>query len=381
MAAKLLYVAASAKFFCTHRLPLALEAARRGFEVHVAVPPDAELALIRDAGIAVHEWDVSRSGVSPAAEIRSVAALARLYRRIAPLLVHHVALKPILYGTIAARLAGVKCVVNAVTGLGYMFTSTTLRARVLRVAFATLGRMALRHPNGIFIFQNPDDARVFERLHLARAKDTRLVRGSGVDPARYVNAPEPEGPPRILFASRMLWGKGIREFVEAARAFRGSGARFILAGEPDPGNPESAQQSDLKRWQADGLIEWLGYRQDMPSVFTNSHIVVLPSRYGEGVPKALIEAAACGRPLVATDIPGCREILIDGHNGLLVPPGDVPALCRAITRLLENPSLRVEMGRRGRDLVQSHFSLRHVIEQTLGIYEDLASIVRKENLA
>jgi glycosyltransferase involved in cell wall biosynthesis len=370
---RLLYVANSAKFFCTHRLRLAVEAARHGFDVHVAAPPAPEHATVRNAGLVTHEWEVTRSDVSVAGEARSVRNLIALYRRLKPLVTHHVAMKPILYGTIAARVTGVKCVVNAVTGLGYMFSSPSLRARIIRAAFAGAGRASLRHRNSVFIFQNPDDAEVFHRLKLALPNDSHIIRGSGVDPDVYAHAPEVGGPPRVLFASRMLWGKGVAEFVDAARILRGSGARFLLAGDPDPGNPESVQASDLERWQADGIVEWLGHREDMPRVLAETHVVVLPSRYGEGVPKALIEAAACGRPIVATDIPGCREIVVHGNNGFLVPVGRQAELCDAIGKLLSNPQLRVEMGSRGRDLVRAEFSLEHVIGRTIAVYDELVS--------
>lgn len=375
MALRLLFVVNDAGFFLSHRLPLAQAARDEGYDVHVATPDDQSSVVIQSRGFVFHPIPIARRGMHPLVELRSIRALRQLYRELAPDIVHHVTIKPVLYGGIAARLAGVPAVVNAVTGLGYIFISRGVKSAILRRLVKATYRFALRQARTRVIFQNPDDMALFEGEGLVRPSDAVLIRGSGVDMAVFLPRPEAVGIPIVLLASRMIWDKGVAEFVEAARLLHDQGitARFVLVGGPDSGNPSTIPQAQLEAWQKAMPVEWWGIRVDMPQVFAESHIVCLPSYYGEGIPKVLIEAAACARALVTTDTPGCREIVQHEINGLLVPPRDAYALAKAIRQLLQNPELRAQMGRRGREIAMTDFSLQTVIDQTLGVYRDLLS--------
>lgn len=369
---RILYVAAEAAFFVTHRLPLALAARERGFDVVVATPSGRLAEVIRQNGLEWHEIVVRRS-TNVVRELRAVPNLYRLYRKVRPDVVHHVAIKAVLYGTFAARLARVPAVVNAVTGLGYAGDerrARTLLARALRFAFDQL----LKHPRMRVIFQNVEDRDVFIARGWIGAEDAVLIRGSGVDTDVFAPALQPpEGPPLVVLASRLLSSKGVAEFVEAARRLkaRGTDARFAVVGEPDPDNPETITAARLDEWRGEGAVEVWGRRADMPAVLRQASLFVLPTYYREGVPKALIEAAAAGLPAVTTDTAGCRDIVVDGETGLLVPPRDVPALTDAIDALLGDRPRRETMGRAARARVLAHFSLQHVIEQTMGVYDGI----------
>lgn len=370
MAPRILFVLNRADFFLSHRLPVAIAARDAGFEVHVATPPAPSVAKITAHGLSHHNVPMVRKSLAPWTEARTLLALWSLYRHVKPALVHHVSLKAVLHGTAAARLAGVPAIVNAVTGLGYMFSQPGVKGSVLRAAALSVLKPVLRDDRVWMIFQNPDDRAEFERASVNLPEHSVLIRGSGVEMAEYSAVSEPRGEPLVLFASRMLWEKGVGEFVEAAQMLRHRGikARFVLAGETDNHNPRAVPEAQLKAWQDQGVVEWWGFRRDMPGVFAQSSVVVLPSTYREGVPKVLIEAAACARPIVTTNMPGCREIVRDGVNGILVPPRDPRAVSEAILRLLANPELRVTMGGMGRSLVRREFAVERVVEETLGLY-------------
>ena len=361
-----------AGFFLSHRLPIAQAAAAAGYEVHVATAPGPAVERVRDQGLAHHAVPLSRRGLNPFAELRTLWSLARLYRRLRPELIHQVTSKPVLLGGLAARLAGAPAVVSAVSGLGYLFITRGWAAAALRGLIKLGYRLALRRPGARVIFQNPDDRRKFLDQGLIEAGADVLIKGSGVDTARFAPSPEPDGEPLVVLPARMLRDKGVAEFVAAARALRAEGvqARFALAGDSDPGNPTAIPETQLRAWQDEGLVEWWGYRADMPEVLAQAHIVCLPS-YREGLPKSLIEAAACARPIVSCDVPGCREIARAGENALLVPPRDAEALAGALRELLGDPELRRRLGARGRALVEAEFSLERVIEQTLALYAAL----------
>jgi len=372
MPSRILYVVNSAEFFLSHRLPIALAARDAGFEVHVATPPGPAVEEIRSHGFEHHVFPLGRKSLAPWSELRTFFALWALYRTLRPTLVHHVALKAVLYGTAAARLTGVPAIVNAVTGLGYLFCQRGLKGALLRALALLFFRPVLRASGIRVIFQNPDDQAEFEAAKVIHPGQAVLIRGSGVPMSRYLAAREPEGTPVVLFASRMLWDKGVGEFVEAARILeaRGVAARFVLAGGTDEHNPKAVPSAELESWQRAGVVEWWGHRTDMPEVFAKSAVVVFPSIYREGVPKVLIEAAACARPIVTTDMPGCREIVRNGLNGLLVPNRDATAVADAVQRLLEDPALRGRMGEAGRALVQGEFALEIVIRSTLDVYRE-----------
>ena len=325
----------------------------------------------RAEGIRVLPVPVKRGRVSPLTDLRTIAALWRLYRAERPDVVHHVAMKPVLYGAIAARLTGVPAAVGALTGLGYVFSSRDIRARLLRPLLRRALRWALNGRRSICLTQNPDDAAFVAGLGVDRRRIV-VIPGSGVDTVRFAPSPEPDGPVRPTLVSRMLWDKGVGEFVEAARVARARhpALRFTLIGAPDEDNPAAVPAAKLEAWRAEGVVDWQGRRDDIPTVWKDSHIAVLPS-YREGLPKTLLEAASCGRPIVAADVPGSREIARDGESALLVPPRDPAALAAAILRLADDLALRARLGAGGRRLVEREFSEESIAAATLALWRRL----------
>lgn len=369
---RILYVVNDAPFFLSHRLPLALAAQAAGYEVHVATPDSPLAVVIQRHGLGFHAIRLHRSSTRVWKELRSIQSLVTLYRRLRPDLVHHVTIKPVLYGGLAARLTQVPAVVHAVSGLGHVFVAKGMGTSVLRTVVTRLYLLAFGHGNLKVIFQNPDDQALLKKMRLIRDDESVLIRGSGADMAVFTPQPEPEGVPVVVLAARMLWAKGVGEFVDAARSLREQKvpARFVLVGESDPGNPSAVPVWQLEQWHDSGLVEWMGACDDMPRVFREAHVVCLPS-YREGLPKVLIEAAACGRPIVTTDAPGCREVVRHEENGLLVPPRDCIALAAALRRLILSPALREFLGRRGREIAVAEFSLEKVVDETLAVYQAL----------
>jgi len=367
---RLLYFVTEDWYFCSHRLPLAIAALKAGYEVSVVTRVRRHGATIRRCGLRLIPFEISRQAANPLLEARVIARLAALYRRIRPDIVHHVAIKPVLYGALAARMAGIEHVISALAGMGWLFTASSKKADLLMpVVCLGLSRMLSR---GRIIVQNPDDATLIRNLGISRDKIV-LIRGSGVDLTVFQPHPEPPGIPVVLLHSRMLRDKGVGQFVNAARLLhrRGRTVRFVLAGNPDPANPASIPKDKLQAWHRSGEVEWWGERSDIPAVLRQAHVVCLPS-YREGLPKSLLEAAASGRPIVTTDVPGCREVVVDGDNGFLVPARQAEALADAIDRLLADAALRRRMGRRGRERMQNEFSMDRVIAETLDLYQRMA---------
>lgn len=367
---KLLFLVTEDWYFCSHRLPLACAARDAGFDVAVATRITVHGERIRSAGLRPIPIALRRSGRNPWRELQAIREIAAIYRREAPDIVHHVALKPVLYGSLAAKIAKVPHIVNALAGMGYVFTSRNASARLLRPWIALAFRFLLK--NSRVILQNPDDRATLLAAGILRENQIALIRGSGVDTGIFRYVPEPDGePPLIVLPARMLWDKGVGEFVAAAEILRHGGiaARFALAGERDPGNPSAIPLEQLRKWHASGTVSWLGQQEDMPALLAQSHIVCLPS-YREGLPKALLEAAACGRAIVATDVPGCREAVRHGENGLLVPARDSAALARALRRLIEDPALRRRFGESGRALAEREFSVGEISAGTLALYRE-----------
>jgi glycosyltransferase involved in cell wall biosynthesis len=370
---KLLFVVNVDWFFVSHRLPIAIAAAQAGYDVHVAAQLTLDPRQMTRHGITVHAIPMSRSSMSPAQAWESFCALRRLYRTLTPDLVHLITIKPIILGGIAARLTKVPAVLAAVPGLGFVFLARGLRARLNRMLVGFAYRQALDHDNLKIIFQNKEDQQLLGRFARLPSGKCSLIKGSGVDLAAFSPRPRAGGRPVVLMATRLLSDKGVREFVQAARQLRARGveARFCLAGEPDPGNRASIGADELAAWREEGCIELLGQRSDMAELMGMTSVVALPS-YREGLPKVLLEAAACGRAVVTTDVPGCRDAVTPGVTGLLVPVRDATALADALHRLLTDRSLCESMGLAGRQLAEREFSIEQVVTAHLMLYQTLA---------
>jgi glycosyltransferase involved in cell wall biosynthesis len=375
---RVLFLVANDWYFYCHRLSLAQNIAAAGYEVHVATPPGRFCEAISAAGLIHHPIRMDRQGRNPFKDLSTIKGLVDLYREVNPHLVHHVALKPIVYGSLAAKITGVPAIVNAMPGMGYVFLSKQLLSRLIRPGIKTAFRLLVNAPNSRVILQNPDDTQKWVSWRVMRRDRIAIIRGAGVDIASFQPTPEPPGPPLVVLPARLLYDKGVGEYVEAARTLkqRGVQARFGLVGEGDAGNPACVPQEHLKQWQAQGVVELFGWRDDMAAVLAEAHIVCLPS-YGEGLPKALLEAAACGKPIVATDVPGCREIVRHGDNGLLVPARESAPLADALEQLIRDAGLRRTMGARGRERAVAEFSAEAVAAETLQVYAELLGGARQ----
>jgi glycosyltransferase involved in cell wall biosynthesis len=369
---RLLFLITEDWYFWSHRLDLARAAREAGFEVLVATRVRAHGERIVREGFKLLPIRITRRNWYPWRELAAVMELVGLYRRERPDIVHHVAMKPILYGSVAARLVSVHVVVNAFAGLGYIFIATGRWVGWVRVLLGIALRWTLALPQSRVVFQNAHDRELLIHEAIVQPSQTVVIRGSGINTETFAPSPEPAGEPLVVLASRMLWDKGVGEFVEAARLLKAQGirARFVLAGMVDEENPAQITERRLRTWQDEGLVEWWGHQDDMRRVLSAAHVVVLPS-YREGLPKVLLEAAACARPIVATDVPGCREVVRDGDNGILVPPKDSHALAAAIEKLVQEPALRARMGAQGRALVVKEFSVERIAGETLGLYREL----------
>ena len=369
----ILYVFNVTWFFLSHRRPVAQAAVRAGYRVHVAAALSAGDAdkIVAD-GMEYHQLPIARRGMNPFNELKTFWALLKLYKTLSPDLVELATIKPVLYGCLAARLhCGVK-VVNWMTGLGYVFIAGRFVDNLLRLVVINFYRFAFQVRQLRIIFENPDDNKYFIDKQIVPADKTILIPGAGVNTKHYVPIPERVGSVIVILPARMLWDKGIQEFVDAAKLIKACGvdARFALVGAIDPDNPASITENQLCQWQTENVVEWWGHQTDMPAIYAKSHIVCLPS-YREGLPKSLLEAAACGRPIVATDVPGCREIVRHGENGFLVSAKSSKKLAGALYKLIMNPELRRKMGVCGREIVEQKFSENKIIEETLSLYREM----------
>lgn len=361
-------------FFLSHRAPIAREALRAGYEVHLACTVTDRLDELKALGIVVHPLNIGRSDTHPLGALRVIGQCIRLFCSLRPDIVHLVTIKPVLLGGIAARIARVPAVVAAVSGLGFVFIADGIGARLRRMLVALLYRVALSHRHIRVIFQNPDDRAHVRALTGLPERETVLIAGSGVDLERYRAYPLAEGTPLVVLAARLLADKGIREFVQAVRQLRSRtpalAARYALVGNPDPENPSSISLAELDGWRREGIVELWGHRDDMPQVLSAAHIVVLPS-YREGMPKILLEAAACARAVITTDTPGCRDAIEADRTGLLVPARDARALADAIERLLTDTEGCRRMGEAGRALAERKFDVRLSVADHLRVYREL----------
>lgn len=365
---KILLFANTDWFLYNFRLPLAKDLVDAGHQVLLVSPGGDYADRMSAEGFHHRQVRLSQKGTNPLREIQSIIEIIRLYKQEKPDVVHHFTIKPVLYGSLAAKLTSVLRIVNSITGLGYVFTSTALMAKILKCIVKTLYRGLLK--NTAVIFENTDDRKLFIDLKLVNSAQSAFIPGSGVDIKLFTPSDEPPEPVTVLLPARLLYSKGIVEYVNAARLLKKQGvtARFVLAGDIYPGNPDHIEQSMVDGWINEGVVEWMGWQSDMAQVLKSAHIVCLPS-YREGLPKALAEAAASGKPIVATDVPGCREIVRHGENGLLVPNKNVEALAEALKALIENPEIRKSMGEKSRKLAETQFSYFHVNRHTVQLYK------------
>ena len=369
---RILFLANTDWYLYNFRQDLAHALRVAGHEVVMAAPRGEFAKRLEADGYEFRAVEISRQGLNPVSEFAAVRRLEALYREVQPDVVHHFTLKAVVLGSLAARRAGIEHVINAIAGLGYAFSGDGLKARTIRRGLLPVLRRALAGSD--VIFQNPDDQATLRASGVLEDVPTHLIKGSGVDISAFAMTPEPEGDPVVMLPGRMLWSKGVGTFAGAAERvrFHLPLARFVLVGSLDEEHPDAVTREDMERITGSGHVEWWGFQEAMNATLQQAHVVCLPSRYGEGVPRVLIEAAAIGRPLVGTDIPGCREIVIDHKTGLLVRPRDATALSEALLELLRDRDLRRKMAANARALAVRRFSTTTVIEETFEVYRKTA---------
>ncbi|MBC5784866.1 glycosyltransferase family 4 protein [Ramlibacter sp. USB13] len=374
---KILLFANTDWYLFNFRRSLAEALRSAGHEILLISPSGPYGERLQDLGFRWLPAPMDRRSLNPLRETALLLWLWRLVRKENVDLVHGFTIKCAIYGSLAARLARVPARVNAVAGMGYVFTSQQPLARLLRPIVRLLMRLALDGEDARLILQNPDDVSLFEQARLIQPGRVRLIPGSGVDCSRFVPSAATRcdidsGPFRVVLPARLLWDKGIAEYVQAARLLRAEGlpVEFLLAGAPDVGNPASVPLPAIQGWVEEGVLQWLGHVEDMPALFQSVHVAVLPS-YREGLPKGLIEAAACALPVITTDVPGCRTVVTHIVDGLLIPARDARALAQAVKQLIEDRELREKLGAAARKKVLEEFDERIVVEKTMGVYAEL----------
>ena len=365
---KIIMLANTDWYLYNFRLSLARELRAQGHQILLLSPPGTFQKFIQEDGFEWMPFPISRQGVNPFREVYALIRLVHLYRQLQPDIVHHFTVKPVIYGSLAAHVLGIKRIINSITGLGHLFIDPGFITQVLQGVTKSLYRASLRDTQ--VIFENPEDRDIFIQKRLVKAEQAHLILGTGVDVKKFQPSDKSEHTPVVLFSSRMLITKGLLEYMEAVRILKQAGlkARFALAGTTDPGNPASLSTRKIESWKESGLVEWWGWQEDMPATLAQADIFCLPS-YREGVPNALLEACACGLPIVTTDVPGCRDVVTHGVNGLLVPARNAVKLAQALEILLNDPQLRQMMGMAGRVVAINKFSLTKVNAETLAIYK------------
>lgn len=357
-------------FFLSHRLPIALAAKDRGYDVTIIAIDSGQSDRIKNYGLKFISIPTSRSGLNIFSELRTLLFFIRLYRSEKPDIVHHVAMKPVIYGSLAARFTGIRKIVNAFSGMGFVFTT---KNTILRSFIFFLFKIAFKNNRIRFIFQNQDDLQEVIQSGMIDLKYCYTIKGSGIDLQEFAYTPEPETEPIIfILPARMLRTKGVQEFVDAAKIVdhnHPGKAHFILAGMIDLENKAGIPEAQLRSMCNISAIQWIGHQDDILSQLIKAHVVVLPS-YREGIPKTLIEACAVGRAIITTNVPGCKEVVTHELNGLIVEKGQVAELALAIERLLLDKPLRTQMGKEGRKIAEAEFSIHSVIEKTIEIYEN-----------
>ena len=371
---KLVVLINNLSFFCSHRLPIVEAAKNKAFNIIIGYGElgGANPSELEKKGFKVIFVPINRGSINLFQDLKSIFYIWRFFKKEKPDIVHLVTIKPYLYGGIIARLTGVPSLVSAVSGLGTLFVHKNLKSKFLKFLLYPIYLLAFNHLNQIVVFQNKDDAEVLTSWGVIKPNKVRFIKGSGVQLKNFINLDNRKGIPTICFAARLLVDKGVYEFISAARLLKNRGikARFFLAGDLDSHNPTGLTNEDLKKIKEEGCVEILGFQKDIPSLYSQSHIICLPS-YREGFPKSLMEAAAAARAVVTTDVPGCRDAIIPNKTGLIVPVRNKEALADAIQVLVENPDKCRAMGNAGRKLAEKEFKIENIVEEHLKIYDYL----------
>ena len=371
---KVLYSVSEDWYFCSHRLPVARAARDAGWDVVVVAREGDHANVIRNEGFIYYPLALERGGINPFKDASVINKLIAILRQEKPDLIHAVAMKPVIYGAFAARIAGIQHGIFALAGMGFVFLSSSWKAKMLQPFIRQMLKLCDRKGSCVLV-QNSDDAALMREKVGVGEDCLRLIRGSGVDISQFPILPEPESRPVIYaLVARMLWDKGVGEFVEAIRLLKeqGENVEGWLVGGMDVDNPAGISMDQLKQWQNEGVIQYKGHQSEIVSIWKQAHVAVLPS-YREGLPKSLLEAASCGRPMVAADVPGCREVVIDGETGVLVESHNALSLASGMAKLIKNDELRQCYGKNARALVEASFTTSHVTEATLSLYQELLS--------
>ena len=370
MTLRLLYLVNSSSYFLSHRREIAIAARKSGFEIHVASPSDSEASNLEDYGFIHHSIPISRTSMNIYSELRLIFKIVKVMREVKPDISHLITIKPVVYGGIISKFIKMSGVISAIPGLGYTFINQDITTKILRTIISFLYRLSFSRESLSVIFQNEDDRRKLIKLTKIDASKTVLIKGSGVDLDRFSMKPFPQGKPMVTMISRIQKDKGVLEFVEAAKILRekGNKAQFQLAGDHDTNYPSSISEKEINLWREEGIIDLLGYRKDINFLLENSHLVILPS-YREGLPKVLLEAAASGRPVITSNVPGCRDAIKENITGILVPVNDPKALANKIEFLLDNRDLLKKMGKAARMLAEKEFSIEKVVNKHLDQYK------------
>mgnify|MGYP006162684721 CR=1 FL=1 len=369
---KILFVIVEDKYFISHRLHLAMHAMERGYEVGLLCKNSKYKDFLKNQGIKVFDWSLVRGSFNLFSEVRAFFEILMTLLRFSPNLIHAVALKPVIYSSFASKLVFLKSRVFALGGLGFIFSSQKVLAKILRPFIILLLRFAFSGRKSRLIIQNIDDARTLIDFRVVKEEKIDLIKGAGVDTDIFSFVEETAPIPEVILPARLLWDKGVGEFVEAARILNRQGikAKFSIVGEIDPHNPECIPQQQIDDWKKEGIVQVLGFKDNMVKCIQECSIVCLPS-YREGLPKSLLEAASCGRPIVTTDVPGCREVVQDGVNGYLVPSKDTALLADSLSKLITDRDLRRTMGIKGREIIKRELSAEIVSIKTERVWDNL----------
>jgi glycosyltransferase involved in cell wall biosynthesis len=369
---KILFIIVEDRYFLSHRLHLAQYAIKKGYQVGLLCKISKHKEFLENEGIQVFDWSLVRGSFNLFFEIKAIYEILITLLKFAPDVLHAVALKPVIYASFASKLVFLKSRVFALGGLGFIFSSDKILAKLLRPLIVLVLKFTFSGNKSRLIIQNIDDKRTLINLKVIRDEKIDLIKGAGVDMKIFSFIKEPSQIPEVILPARLLWDKGVGEFVLAADILkkRGINAKFTLLGETDPHNPECIPDDQIEDWKKEGAVGVAGFQDDMAKCIQDCAVVCLPS-YREGLPKSLLEAASCGRPIVTTDVPGCREIVQDGVNGYLVPSKDPDLLAEALSRLLTDRKLREVMGLKGREFVEREFSAEIVAIKTEKIWNSL----------